>query len=113
MLHVLLGIYKNIVILIATIYFLAQSKKSLVIMTLGITATYLTVYYILRTVERKVVNYYEEYKYHYVRVLEESIGGAKLIELNGASNQVLKNARKAYTKFASYKIAESYTSYGE
>jgi hypothetical protein len=55
-------------------------------MTLGITATYLTVYYILRTVERKVVNYYEEYKYHYVRVLEESIGGAKLIELNGASN---------------------------
>jgi hypothetical protein len=50
MLHMFLNIYKNIVILIATIYFLSESKKSLIIMTFGITITYLTVYWILRSV---------------------------------------------------------------
>jgi uncharacterized membrane protein (DUF2068 family) len=48
-----------------------------------------------------------------VKVLEESIGGAKLIEAHGASKAVIDNAKKAYLEFASYKIAESYTSYGE
>lgn len=48
-----------------------------------------------------------------MRVLEESIGGAKLIELHGASEAVLENAKLAYKEFASYKIAESYTAYGE
>ena len=53
-----LNIYKNIVILIATIYFISESSTDLILMTLGITATYMTVYFILRAVERRVVNYF-------------------------------------------------------
>ncbi len=82
MLHMLLNIYKNVVILVATIYFLSESSKELILMTLFITATYMSVYFILRAVERRVVNYYEEYKYKYVKVLEESIGGAKHIKIH-------------------------------
>lgn len=69
MLHMLLNIYKNIVILIATIYFLSSSKKQLIFMTLGITISYMTVYSIIRIVQKKVVHFFEDFKYRYVRVL--------------------------------------------
>ena len=65
-------------------------------MNLGITITYFTIYSIIRTVERTVVNFYEEFKYHYVRVLEESISGAKLIKTHGATEALLDNAKLAY-----------------
>lgn len=91
-----LNIYKNIIILIATIYFISESSTDLILMTLGITATYMTVYFILRPVEKKVVDCFEEFKYKYVKVLEESIGGAKHIEIHEASKAVIDNAKKAY-----------------
>jgi hypothetical protein len=50
MLHMFLNIYKNIVILLATIYFLSSSKKQLLFMTFAITVTYFTLYSIVRTV---------------------------------------------------------------
>jgi hypothetical protein len=49
-LHTFLNIYKNFIILIATIYFLSETKETLIIMTLAITVIYFTVYYILRAV---------------------------------------------------------------
>lgn len=49
----------------------------------------------------------------YVRVLGESINGKKFINLYGVGQEVVNNAKLAYMEIASYKIAESYTAYGE
>ena len=110
--HSLLGIYKNMVILIATIEFISTNRSKLIAIFVVLASIYYSIFYIYRKVERKVVRHYYDYKYNYVRSLEESIQGAELFNICGLKQEVLKRAEGKYMELASYKLAESYTGYG-
>ena len=110
--HSLLGIYKNMVILIATIEFISTNRSKLIAIFVVLAAVYYSIFYIYRKVERKVVRHYYDYKYNYVRSLEESIQGAELFNICGLKQEVLARAEGKYMELASYKLAESYTGYG-
>lgn len=43
-----------------------------------LTVIYFSVFKIIRAVEKKVIKNYYDYKYSYVRVLEESVRGADI-----------------------------------
>lgn len=79
--HYFLAIYKNIVILIATIFFISADKQNVVVIIIFISTIYISVLFILRAVETKVVNHYEEYKYEFVRVFEESMTSSEIIRI--------------------------------
>jgi hypothetical protein len=68
--HGLLGIYKNIIIFIATIEFINTNRKNIVIIMAFLIVIYYLVFKVIRNVEKKVVKNYYDYKYSYVRVLE-------------------------------------------
>ncbi len=80
-------------------------------MTLLVVVYYL-VFKVIRTVEKKVIKFYYDYKYSYVRVLEESVRGASMYQIFDIKNEILKRTEDKYQRLASYKLAESYTSYG-
>ena len=58
--------------------------------------------------ERKIVAHFYEYKYQYVRILEESFKGAHHFSIFDKQLATLKKAESAYRKLASYKLAERY-----
>jgi hypothetical protein len=51
------------------------------------------------------VKHYYDYKYNYVRSLEESIQGAELFNICGRKTDVIERAEKKYEELASYKLA--------
>ena len=61
--HYILAIYKNLVILIATIFFVSGNRDTILVITFFISTIYITVLLFLRSVETKVVAHYYEYKY--------------------------------------------------
>ena len=71
--HYILAIYKNLVILIATIFFISANKNTILIITFFISTIYISVLLFLRSVETKVVSHYYDYKYEFVKIFEESI----------------------------------------
>lgn len=48
--HTFLGIFKNLVILIATIFFISTNKKNVLIITFFIATIYISVLLLLRSV---------------------------------------------------------------
>jgi len=110
--HSVLGIYKNMVILIATIEFISTNRSKLIAIFVVLSAIYYSIFYLFRKVERRIVKHYYEYKYNYVRSLEESIQGAELFNICGLKQQVLARAEEKCQQLAAYKLAESYTAYG-
>lgn len=50
---------------------------------LFLMVVYYVVFKVIRTVEKKVVKYYYDYKYSYVRLLEESVRGAGMYKIFG------------------------------
>jgi hypothetical protein len=67
----------------------------------------------LRSIETKVVSHYYEYKYEFVRVFEESITSSEIIRIYDVKLEFLETAKAKYKSLAAYKLAESYTAYGE
>ena len=59
-----------------------------------------------------VSNYYD-YKYAFVKVFEESITSSEIVRIYDVKLEFMERARKQYTTLAAYKLAESYTAYGE
>ncbi len=78
-----------------------------------VCAVYYSISVILRKVEHKVVRHYYDYKYEFVRVFEECLEGAVLFQIFGTQADVMRRADNIYRKLAAYKLAESYTAYGE
>ena len=74
--HSVLSIYKNVVMLIVTIRFISSDGFSLAVMFTLIAGLYFSILWLFRTVERKVVKHFYDFKYEYVKNLEESIQGS-------------------------------------
>lgn len=70
-----------------------------------LSAVYYSIFYLFRKVERRIVKHYYDYKYNYVRSLEESIQGAEMFNICGLKAHVLARAEEKYTQLASYKLA--------
>jgi len=70
--HYILAIYKNLVILVATIFFISN-KNTIIVIIFFISTVYVSVLLFLRSVETKVVSHYYDYKYEFVKIFEESI----------------------------------------
>ena len=68
--HNILAIYKNLVILVATISFVTSNKTNIIVILILIAVIYLSILSFLRAVERKVVSHYYHHKYQFVRVFE-------------------------------------------
>lgn len=85
-----MGIYKNIIIFVATIEFITTNRKNILIIMTFLIVIYFTVFKIIRSVEKKVVKYYYDYKYSYVRVLEESVRGAGMYKIFGIKKEIMK-----------------------
>lgn len=48
-----------------------------------------------------------------MRVFEESITAAEIIKIYDVKAEFVERAKQKYMRLAAYKLAESYTSYGE
>lgn len=59
----LLGIYKNLVILIFTIYVVSSDKFQLIVTIVFISIIYINIGSFLRKIKRKVIYHYYDYKY--------------------------------------------------
>lgn len=66
--HSLLGIYKNVVILIITIYIVSAGRSNIFVTIFVVCAIYLSIGLILRRVEHKVIKHYYDYKYEFVKI---------------------------------------------
>lgn len=66
--HNLLGIYKNAVILVITIYFVSAGRSNIFVTITFVCLVYFLLGKILRRVEHKVVKHYYDYKYEFVRI---------------------------------------------
>jgi hypothetical protein len=108
-----LGIYKNIVILIITIIVVSAGRTNILITIFVVCAIYLSIGFILRRVEHKVVKHYYDYKYEFVKIFEECLDGGLTIQMFRGVDDVLRRTHKVYRHIAAYKLAESYTAYGE
>lgn len=97
--------------MIATIEFISSNRATLASIFLVLTSIYYLIFVIFRKVLFKIVKHYYDCKYNYVRVFEESIEGAEVIRVWGIKKDVMLRAEQKYETVASYKIAESYTSY--
>lgn len=107
-----MAIYKNCIILIATIFFVTSNKQTIIIIILFIGTIYVSILLFLRSIETKVVSHYYDYKYEFVRVFEESITASEIIKIYDVKAEFIERAKEKYLRLAAYKLAESYTSYG-
>ena len=92
-------------VLIATIEFISTNRSKLIAIFIVLASIYYSIFNIFRKVERKIVKHYFDYKYNFVRTLEESIQGAELVTICGLKPDVLKRAEQKYESLASYKLA--------
>ena len=74
--HSIFGIYKNLVILIATIEFISTNRSKLIAIFIVLAAMYYSIFILFRKVTRKILKHYYDYKYNFVRCLQESIQGS-------------------------------------
>jgi hypothetical protein len=63
-----LNIYKNIVILVATILFIGGSQILVVLITALIALVYFGIFTIIRKAQARIVDNYYDYKYEFVKV---------------------------------------------
>jgi len=59
----LLGIYKNVVVLIITIYVVSAGRTNIFVTIFLVCAVYLSIGIVLKKVEHKVVWHFYDYKY--------------------------------------------------
>lgn len=103
--HNILAIYKNLIILIATIYFVSANKNAILIILFFISTIYISVMLFLRSVETKVISYYYENKYEFVKVFEESITSSEFIRIYDVKAEFMERAKQNYMSLAAYKLA--------
>lgn len=109
----MLHIYKNIVILIATVIFIGGRHLLVVLITFLIACIYYGLYAGVRKAQSMIVSHYYDYKYEFVKVFNESIEGAGVIRIYGVGKEVLRKAQRKYTALAGYKLAASYITLGQ
>ena len=110
--HSLLGIYKNVIILIVTVFFISSDGLTVLFIFTLIIGIYTSIFLVFRSVERKIVKHYYDYKYGFVKCFEESIEGADYFRVFGSKKKLVKRAEKKYRNLAAYKQAERYTNHG-
>lgn len=110
--HSIFGIYKNLVILIATIEFISTNRSKLIAIFVVLAFVYYSILYLFRKIERKIVKHYYDYKYNFVRSLEESLQGAELFKVADIKKDVMARAEQKYMGLAAYKLSASFTTYG-
>ena len=110
--HSLLGIYKNAIILIVTVFFISSDGFTAVAIFSTIFAFYTSIFWVFRSVEKKIVKHYYDYKYGFVKCFEESLEGADYFRVFGSKKKLVTRAENKYRSFAAYKQAERYTSHG-
>lgn len=108
-----MAIFKNIVIFIATIFFVSSNKKNVLFITVFIGIIYYSILVFLRKVESKIVCHYYDYKYSLVRTFEECIRGAQIIKIFSVKEEFLKRAHLKYENLAAYKLSELHVYHGE
>ena len=64
------------VILIATIEFISTNRSKLIAIFIVLAAMYYSIFILFRKVTRKILKHYYDYKYNFVRCLQESIQGS-------------------------------------
>ena len=84
------------VILIATIEFISTNRSKLIGILIFLISIYYSIFHIFRKIERKIVRHYYDYKYSYVRTLEECIKGANLFNVSGLKQEMINRAEKKY-----------------
>jgi hypothetical protein len=57
-----------------------------------LAAIYYSIFLLFRKIERKIVKHFFDYKYNFVRCLEESIQGAELINICEFKKEVMQRA---------------------
>lgn len=111
--HGVLSLYKNVIILVATALFVGGSHYIVLIMTVGVAGVYYCIWELCRNAEMLILKRYYDYKYEFVKVFNESLEGAQLINVCGANNEVIEKGKDKYTNFASYKLAVHYAKHGQ
>lgn len=90
--HGLLNIYKNTIILITTVFFISSDGYTVLIFFSVIILLYAAIYAVFRLVEKKVVAYYYDYKYGFVKCYEESLEGSEYFDLFDKKNEFVRRA---------------------
>lgn len=81
--HAFLTLYKNVVILIATVLFIGSSHIIIIFVTICIAVIYQLIWTVIKNANKCILKYYYDYKYEFVKVFGESIEGANLIKVYG------------------------------
>jgi ABC-type bacteriocin/lantibiotic exporter with double-glycine peptidase domain len=100
------------VILIATIEFISTNRSKLIAIFIVLAAIYYSIFVLFRKIERKIVKHFYDYKYNFVRCLQESIDGAEMFNICEFKTEVIARAEQKYLVLAQYKLSASYTTYG-
>ena len=103
--HQLLGIYKNIIILMTTVFFISSNGAMAVIIFGLIALIYFSIFTLFRKVEKLVVKHYYDFKYAFVKTFQESLEGADYFHVFGSRQYIIKRAETKYKQLASYKHA--------
>jgi ABC-type bacteriocin/lantibiotic exporter with double-glycine peptidase domain len=111
--HLVLNLYKNAVILIATALFVGGSHYIVLIMTFAVGALYFSIWGLVRKAHSCILKRYYDYKYEFVKVFHESLEGAELINVYDVKSEVIAKAKIRYTNLASYKMAANYVNHGQ
>ena len=76
MVHLVLNLYKNAVILIATALFVGGSHYIVLMVTFGVAGLYFSIWELVRKAHGCILKRYYDYKYEFVKVFHESWEGA-------------------------------------
>ena len=101
----MLGIYKNLVILIITIYVVCEDKLQLIITIFFVAILYVNIGLLLKKIKGKVVYHYYGYKYEFVKIFEECLEGGVTIRIFNAKNDFIRKSEQIYQQFAAYKLS--------
>ena len=111
--HGILNLFKNVVILVATALIVGGSHPLILMASVFVALFYYFLLKLLRRAHFNILRHYYDYKYEFVKVFNESIEGAPLIRVFGATEDVILKARLKYTRLASYKLAADHVSLGQ
>jgi hypothetical protein len=72
-LHQLLGLYKNVVILLITVYMVGGTNTMVILVSLGVGYIYFRLHQLSLRVRMRAFEHFYDLKYQFVKVLNEAI----------------------------------------
>lgn len=95
-----------------TVFFISSDGLTVLFIFSLIIAIYTSIFLVFRSVEKKIVRHYYDYKYGFVKCFEESLEGADYFRVFGSKKKIVRRAENKYRNLAAYKQAERYTNHG-